>query len=283
MGIETEISVKVAPHHIDWETLLWVAVIADESPSFSHFWNFDHFYPIQGDTRGPCLESWVTLTAIAQATKRIRIGCMVNGIHYRHPAVVANMASALDIVSGGRFELGLGAGWNEEESSAYGIELGSLKERFDRFEEALAIITSLISMESTTFSGEFFNLQDALNEPKGPQQPLPICIGGTGERRTLKCVAKHATHWNLPFFDLPVFQKKHQILKNHCEGIGRNPNEISVSTHVLAGQTTELKEIYDQVVEQSEAGIDQSIIYFQPLVDRNKIESVLIFINQEFG
>ena len=99
MNTNFEIGVKVAPHHIDWGTLLWAAEYADSSPIYSDFWNFDHFYPIYGDTSGPCLESWVTLSAIAQATSRIRVGCMVNGVHYRHPAVVANMTSAIDIVS----------------------------------------------------------------------------------------------------------------------------------------------------------------------------------------
>ena len=192
-----EIGIKVAPHHVDWETLLAVAQLADQAEIFHQFWNFDHFYPIKGDTDGPCLEAWITLTGIAQATNRIRIGCMVNGVHYRHPAVLANMASALDIVSQGRFELGLGAGWNELESSAYGIELGTLKERFDRFDEALTVISSLLAEEHTSFSGKYYSLQDARNEPKGPQQPLPICIGGTGEKRTLRSVAHHASHWNL--------------------------------------------------------------------------------------
>ena len=196
-----EIGIKVAPHHVEWERLLEVAQIADQVEIFDQFWNFDHFYPIKGDTDGPCLEAWVTLTGIAQATNRIRIGCMVNGVHYRHPAVLANMASALDIVSQGRFELGLGAGWNELESGAYGIELGTLKERFDRFDEALIVISSLLNKEKTSFSGKYYTLQDARNEPKGPQQPLPICIGGTGEKRTLRSVAHHATHWNLPVFE----------------------------------------------------------------------------------
>ena len=146
--------------------MLWVATHADANPVNSDFWNFDHFYPIYGDSSGPCLESWVTLSAIAQATSRIRIGCMVNGVHYRHPAVVANMASGLDIISDGRFELGLGAGWNQEESGAYGIHLGSLTQRFDRFDEALAVIVSLLHKEKTSFHGKYFRLQRLLIIPK---------------------------------------------------------------------------------------------------------------------
>lgn len=107
------------------------------------------------------------------------------------------LASALDIVSGGRLELGIGAGWNEEESGAYGIELGSIKERVDRFEEAGQVLVGLLAQETTTFNGRYFQLEDAHNEPKGPQQPHPpICIGGSGEKRTLRITARYADHWN---------------------------------------------------------------------------------------
>lgn len=145
---------------------VWKA--ADDIDVFESGWTFDHFYPIFSDPTGPCLEGWVTLTALAQATRRLRVGVLVTGIHYRHPAVLANMASTLDIVSGGRLELGIGAGWNEEESGAYGIELGSITERFDRFEEACQILKGLLSQETTTFDGKFYQLTDARNEPKGP-------------------------------------------------------------------------------------------------------------------
>jgi alkanesulfonate monooxygenase SsuD/methylene tetrahydromethanopterin reductase-like flavin-dependent oxidoreductase (luciferase family) len=156
---------------------IWQA--ADDIDVFESGWTFDHFYPIFSDSTGPCLEGWITLTALAQATKRLRVGVLVTGIHYRHPAVLAKMASALDVVSNGRLELGIGAGWNEEESGAYGIELGSMKERFDRFEEACEVLTGLLTKESTTFDGKYYQLKDARNEPKGPQQPHPpICIGG---------------------------------------------------------------------------------------------------------
>ena len=163
---------------------VWQA--ADDIDVFESGWTFDHFYPIFSDSTGPCLEGWTTLTALAQATKRLRVGTLVTGIHYRHPAVLANMAAALDIISNGRLELGIGAGWNEEESGAYGIELGSIKERFDRFEEACEVLIGLLSQETTTFDGKFYQLKDARNEPKGPQKPHPpICIGGSGEKRTL--------------------------------------------------------------------------------------------------
>ena len=138
---------------------VWQA--ADDIEVFESGWTFDHFYPIFSDPTGPCLEGWVTLTALAQATTRLRVGVLVTGIHYRHPAVLANMASTLDIVSGGRLELGIGAGWNEEESGAYGIALGTVKERFDRFEEACEVLTGLLSQETTSFDGSFYRLTEA--------------------------------------------------------------------------------------------------------------------------
>lgn len=269
-----ELAIKVAPHHVDWATLRRIAVDADGAGVFAQFWTFDHFYPIQGDTTGPCLESWVTLSAIAEATERIRVGCMVNGMHHRHPAVLANMASALDIVSEGRFELGLGAGWNEEESGAYGLALGSLTERFDRLDEGLEIITSMLSQPTTTFSGRHYRLVEARNEPKGPQQPLPICIGGTGERRTLRAVARFASHWNLPFFDADTLARKRDVLAGHCADAGTDPDAIAVSTHafVAAGSTGD--ELGDELAAMAAAGIDQAVLYFQPPVDRATVERV---------
>ena len=182
---------KTSPQNTTWHDMLAVWQAADDIDVFESGWTFDHFYPIFSDSTGPCLEGWTTLTALAQATKRLRVGVLVTGIHYRHPAVLANMAAALDIVSGGRLELGIGAGWNEEESGAYGIELGTIKERFDRFEEACEVLTSLLTKETTTFDGKYYQLKDARNEPKGPQQPHPpICIGGSGEKRTLPLTAQ---------------------------------------------------------------------------------------------
>ena len=282
LGTSMEIGIKVAPHHVEWKTLLQVAEVADEAEVFYQFWNFDHFYPINSDTNGPCLEAWVTLTGIAQATSRIRIGCMVNGVHYRHPAVLANMASALDIVSEARFELGLGAGWNELESGAYGIELGSLKERFDRFDEALTIVTSLLTQEETSFTGEYFTLKDARNEPKGPQQPLPICIGGTGEKRTLRSVARYASHWNLPICEDQMFKQKYDVLKQHCEKAGTDIEDIKVSTHVFIEEETQASSVISEVHHQNQLGIHQSILYFQPPINMKQVELLTEALTSEF-
>src|SRR5215510_2377793 len=127
------IGFKTSPQNTTWADMLAVWQAADEIEIFESGWTFDHFYPIFSDPTGPCLEGWTTLTALAQATRRLRVGVLVTGNVYRHPAVLANMAATLDVISGGRLELGIGAGWNEEECTAYGIELPPLKERMDRF------------------------------------------------------------------------------------------------------------------------------------------------------
>src|ERR1700685_1964392 len=178
---------KTSPQETTWNDMLAVWKVADDIELCESAWTFDHFYPIFDDNTGPCMEGWITLTALAQATTRVRMGTLVTGIHYRHPAILANMATALDIVSGGRLELGIGAGWNEEESGAYGIALGTPAQRSDRFEEACELIVGLLTQETTTFKGTYFQLSDARHEPKPIQRPHPpICVGGSVEKRTLR-------------------------------------------------------------------------------------------------
>src|SRR6266576_2486723 len=220
-------AIKTSPQHTSFKDMLAVWQAADEIPIFESGWTFDHFYPIFSDSTGPCLEGWTTTTALAQATTRLRMGLLVTGIHYRHPAVLANMAATLDIISEGRLELGIGAGWNEEECGAYGIELGSLTERFDRFDEACQIIIGLLTQETTDFDGRYFQLRQARCEPKAVQQPHPpICIGGGGERRTLRAVARYAQHWNFPGGGVDTLIKKREVLAGHCAAIGRDVDEI---------------------------------------------------------
>src|SRR5436305_9689029 len=152
--------IKTSPQGTTWADMLAVWQAADEIELFESAWTFDHFYPIfTDDISGPCLEGWVTTTALAQATRRLRVGVLVTGMPYRHPAVLAKMAATLDIVSGGRLELGIGAGWNEVEAAAYGIDLhATLTERFDAFDEACEAIIGLLTEEQTTFAGRYVQL-----------------------------------------------------------------------------------------------------------------------------
>ena len=256
---------KTAPQDTTWADMLEVWRAADDIEIFESGWTFDHFYPIFSDSTGPCLDGWVTLTALAQATQRVRVGVMVTGIVYRHPAVLANMASALDIVSNGRLDLGIGAAWNEEECRAYGIELGSLKERFDRFEEACEVIIGLLTNETTTFDGRYFALTEARNEPKGVQQPHPpICIGGGGEKRTLRAVAKYAQHWNVPGGSVDDFEHKRDVLHQHCADIGRDPSEIMTSTHLRLSRSGDPASVVEQAEAFADAGLDLGIVYLPP-------------------
>lgn len=256
---------KTSPQNTTWPAMLDVWRAADDIELFDSGWTFDHFYPIFSDSTGPCLEGWTVTTALAQATSRLRVGLLVTGIHYRHPAVLANMAAALDIISNGRLELGVGAGWNEEESEAYGIELGTLTERFDRFDEAVEVLVSLLTNETTTFSGRYFELNEARNEPKPVQQPHPpIVIGGTGPKRTLRTAARWAQHWNHPGATVDDWKLSRDILFGHCADIGRDPSEITLSTHLLYDADAGVGALAEQAAEYAEAGLDLGIIYLPP-------------------
>jgi F420-dependent oxidoreductase-like protein len=255
---------KTSPQNTTWADLLAVWQAADEMEIFESGWVFDHFYPIFSDSTGPCLEGWSTLTALAQATKRLRLGNLVSGIHYRHPAVLANMVSTIDIIANGRLELGIGAGWNEEESGAYGIELGPPRERSDRFEEACEVLVGLLTQETTTFNGTYYQLKDARNEPKGPQRPHPpICIGGSGEKRTLRTVAKYAQHWNFAAGTPAEFAHKRDVLWAHCDDLGRDRNEILLSSHIRLEDDGFGKAVED-IAALAEVGLQLAIVYLPP-------------------
>jgi F420-dependent oxidoreductase-like protein len=255
---------KTANQNTTWADVLAIWREADDIDVFESGWNFDHFYPINSDSSGPCLEGWMMLAALAQATTRLRMGTLVTGIHYRHPAILANMVSTLDIVSDGRLELGIGAGWNEEESGAYGLELGTLRERSDRFEEACEVLVSLLSKESTDFDGTYYQLTAARNEPKGPQQPHPpICIGGSGEKRTLRTVARFAQHWNFVGGPADEFARKREVLHGHCADVGRDPSEIMISSHVQYDPDN-VQATVDTIGELGERGLDLAIVYLRP-------------------
>jgi F420-dependent oxidoreductase-like protein len=253
-------AVKTAPQETTWAAMLDVWRAADEIDLFESAWNFDHFEPILGRPRdGECLEGWTMLAAMAQATRRIRLGVMVTGMPYRHPAVLANMAATVDVISGGRLELGLGAGWNVDEAGAYGIDLGSsLTERFDRFDEGCEVIVGLLTQPQFSFAGRHYTLTDAYCEPKGVQTPHPpITIGGGGERRTLRSVARFAQRWNIPFTDAATLRQKQEVLARHCEEIGRDPAEIDITAQVRY-QTPEPTAA--ACAELAGAGLDLAII-----------------------
>jgi F420-dependent oxidoreductase-like protein len=195
----------------------------------------DHFMPNAGpgrDPSHPVLECGTLVAALGAAVPRVRFGTLVYGNTYRHPAVLANMAATADHVTGGRFTLGVGAGWQVNEHEQYGIELPPVKQRLDRFVEALEVLHGLLRRPVTTFEGEYYRLTDALCEPKPRQDPLPILVGGGGERRMLGIVARYADVWNT-WGHPDVIARKSAILDDFCAAQGRDPKAIARTAQSL--------------------------------------------------
>ena len=265
--------IKTPPQHGPWTDFLDVWRAADGMEIFESAWTMDHFYPLTPPLDGTHLESWAVLAAMAQATKRLRLGCMVNGMHYRHPAVTANAAVTLDHISAGRFNLGLGAGWFEPESNAYGIPLGTLKERFDRFDEGLEVITSLLTKEYTDFSGQYYELTNARCEPKPVQARIPIVIGGRGPNRTLPAAARWADIWDLAGPDSPAAWKAtSDILDQRCAAIGRDPVDIIRSVHLMWSEETDSAAIAASAAEYGAAGVDLVIFSMRAPYRASRLE-----------
>ena len=253
--------IKTAPQHTTWAEMLDVWRAADDIELFESAWNFDHFYPIFSDSDGPCLEGWSMLAAMAQATRRIRIGCQVSGMIYRHPAVLANMAATIDIISNGRLDIGLGAGWNQQECDAYGIALPPLKERFDRFDEGVEAIVMLLSNQHSTLDGRYVQLQSARCEPKPVQRPHPpITIGGNGPTRTLRTVARFAQQWN-SVAGLEHWPAIRDTLVERCGEIGREPSSIEYSVNLRYDADQGPSGLAEQAAGFAGAGADIGIVY----------------------
>src|SRR4051794_4899841 len=206
-----------------------------EATGWDGMYQADHFMPPTDDGSAPegnFVECWSVLAALAATVPRLRLAPLVTSLTYRHPAVLANIAATVDQVSGGRLLLGLGAGWQENEHAAYGIELYDTRARLDRVEEACAIVNSLLREPRTTFAGKHYQITDAPCDPKPVQARLPLLIGGGGEKRTLRIAAQHADEWNV--WGTPELCKaKAEVLERHCADVGRDPSEIARSTQAL--------------------------------------------------
>ena len=195
------------------------------------------------------------LVAAAEVTSSIRLGSSVFDNDFRHPVMLAKEAATIDLLSGGRFELGLGTGWYEAEHAAYGLDFGaSFGERFDRFAEQLDILTGLwgtpVGGSGFSHDGRYFRLRDARCEPRPVQAELPIWVGGGGERKTLRTVARFADGWNVPFVSPEEFARKHAVLRRHCEEVGRDPTEIRCAVNVaLAWKDQDLVEQFDGLAD----------------------------------
>ena len=219
-----KLGATIWPQNTTWDAMREAAQLLDRI-GFETAWTWDHFYALAGREESPNFEAWQILPAWAAVTKRIRMGALVSGITYRHPAIFANMAATLDHISNGRAILGLGAAWNQTEHNAYGIHLGSPGERSRRLAEAARIIRSLLDGERVTYEGTYYRLKDAVLNVRPVQQRLPIMIGGGGEQKTLLTTAKYADMWHA--FGTPeVMKRKIEILHAHCRDVGRDPNAV---------------------------------------------------------
>ncbi|MFL5761230.1 MAG: TIGR03560 family F420-dependent LLM class oxidoreductase [Thermomicrobiales bacterium] len=253
--------VKTSPQHTTYDAIVKVWQDADSTPAFEHAWLFDHFNPIQGELDGPCLEGWTVLAALAARTSRLRLGLMVAGNTYRHPAVHAHMAATVDVISNGRLDFGVGAGWNEYEHQSMGIPLYAPGERIRRLGEACEITKRLFTQHLTDFDGRYYQLAQARCEPKPIQKPYPpFVIGGGGEQLTLRVVAQYADIWNFAGGDVATFRHKVGVLHEHCATVGRDPKEIELSVQARID--------YDD--------LSATVATLQPLVEAGATHLVLI-------
>jgi len=262
-------------------------------------WLADHFMPNADDTSAPWPEAWTTLAALAPQIPRLRLGTMVSGNTYRHPAVLAKMAATVDHISGGRLVLGLGSGWQENEHTQYGLEFSTVRGRLNRLEEACQVIKALFNEPKANFDGQHYSLTNASLEPKPLQTPLPLMIGGGGEKVTLKITAKYADEWNV-WGTVETLQAKMAILDRHCESVGRDPGDIQRSAvallfmsddqafvnkmkenspqPVLAGNLSEIRET---VAAYKEAGVNELLVPdFTLGQGQAKIDQLDRFINE---
>ena len=210
-----------------FETIAAIATTA-EAHGFDSLWVMDHLYQIEmvGPKEDPMLEAYTLLAALAARTKRAGLGTMVTGVTYRNPALLAKIVTTLDVISSGRAILGIGAAWNEDEHAGFGFDFPPVKERMDRLEEALQILRAMFTETAPTFEGRYYRIRSVLNNPKPIRGRIPILIGGSGEKRTLRLVAQYGDACNV-FGDPDTVGHKIDVLERHCADVGRDPAEIT--------------------------------------------------------
>jgi len=285
-----------------YETLTRVARTADEV-GFESVWLVDHFHTIPQLSQEVTFECWTTTAAVARDTKRIRVGQLVTCNGYRNPALLAKMASTVDVLSRGRLNFGIGAGWFEHEYRAYGYDYPETSDRLRRLREAVQVILAMWTQEEAVFEGKYYQVRGAINQPKGVQKPhIPLLIGGSGEKVTLKLVAQYGDACNLTG-DLPTIQRKLAALKQHCASVGRNYESIrrTVTAFCCLGETDEQAQakfpiaflgrpvaagaligsprtVRERLTELEEAGVQEVILTFPDVLQLD----TLSFFAQEF-
>ena len=225
MTSPVKLGVLIWPQYTDWQSLQAAGHRADEL-GFDSIWTWDHLYPIVGDWRGPIFEGFLTLAGWASVTERATLGLMVGANTFRNPALFAKMTTTLDHMTGGRMYLGVGGAWFETEHEGYGIDFGtSPGDRLNRLDEAVEIMSGMLRGDEPSARGRFYRARNVRNDPPPVQDRLPLLIGGSGERKTLRTVAKYADAWNTGG-DVNRVRHKDAVLRRWCDEVGRDETEI---------------------------------------------------------
>ena len=273
----------------DYETVEKIALNA-EKVGYDSMWFSDHFFLDNKSEERNCMEAWTLLAALASKTNTLRLGALVTCNSYRYPAVLAKMAATVDLISNGRLEFGIGAGWKEIEYNAYGIPFPSVKDRMDQLEESIQIIKKLWTEPKVTFEGTHYQIKDAFSAPKPIQQLPPIFIGGTGKKRILNMVARYADYCNFGWFTDPnEIPELLDSLKNHCDKINRNYDTVGKSffASVLIAETedevekllTERAKLRNMSLEEYRKSIGDGVFFGTPEVIEERFNER---INQGF-
>jgi F420-dependent oxidoreductase-like protein len=256
-----------------YEAMTNLVTTGDEL-GYDSAWVVDHFHTVPTPTQEITFESMMMLAALARDTKNIRIGQIVLCNSYRNPALLAKMASTLDVLSHGRLNFGIGAGWYEHEYKAYGYPYPDAPERLRMLREALKVIHAMWSQEEAVFEGKYYQVRGAINQPKGVQKPhIPILIGGSGEKVTLKLVALYGDACNVGG-DLKTLQHKLEVLKEHCENVGRNFSDIHVTTGTYCSIADTDEEALALVPEARKNGLADTALVGSPATIRERIATL---------
>jgi alkanesulfonate monooxygenase SsuD/methylene tetrahydromethanopterin reductase-like flavin-dependent oxidoreductase (luciferase family) len=225
-GTQAKLGTLIWNQYTDWPATRDAAVRAD-SLGYDSLWTWDHLYPIIGSHVGPILEGYMVLAGWAGVTRRATVGLLVGANTFRNPGIVVKAVTALDHLSSGRAVLGIGAAWFETEHVAFGVDFGSgFGERLDRLDESAALIHDMLRSPSATARGRFYHAVDLRNDPPPIQERLPILIGGGGERKTLRTVARYADMWNVANVTPDQARHKDEVLRRWCDDLGRDPGSI---------------------------------------------------------
>lgn len=210
---------------LNWDR--WRRIIrTTEDLGFESLFRSDHFFSLSGPHDRDALETFISFVLVAEESSRIRFGPLVSSMTFRHPSLLARMAAQIDLLSGGRFILGMGAGWNVPEHEAFGLPFPPVRERMDRLEEGIQVVRALWGNGPVSFDGRYYQLKDAECFPKPAQSPAPILVGGSGEKRTLRIVAKYADEWNAVGQTVEGYRHKNEVLLGHCDAVGRDASTI---------------------------------------------------------